>query len=69
MNLRPFSKLNGTAWYEILRFRYLMLLAALSPILFLPTHTQAADYGVLGALFPVQEPSVLDTSYARLHEL
>lgn len=29
----------------------------------------AMDYGVYGALFPVEEPSVLDAIYGRLHEM
>jgi len=29
----------------------------------------AMDYGVHGALFPVEEPSVLDAIYGRLHEM
>ena len=35
----------------------------------LPTATLALDYGTYGALFPVEEPSVLDAIYGRLHEM
>ena len=46
----------------------LLLLVALAPFVF-STRAGAADYGVFGALFPVEEPSVLETIYARLSEM
>jgi len=46
----------------------LLLLVALAPFVF-STRVSAADYGVFGALFPVEEPSVLETIYARLSEM
>lgn len=47
----------------------LMLLAALSTLVLTAVPSRAADYGVFGALFRVEEPSVLETIYARLSEM
>ena len=35
----------------------------------LPLSANAADYGVFGAVWPVEEPSVLETIYSRLSEM
>lgn len=42
---------------------------ALAAILLSPFAVRAADYGTFGALFPIEEPSVLDTIFARLSEM
>ncbi len=47
--------------------RFLIPLAGVASVNSAPAH--AVDYGVFGALFPVEEPSVLDTIFARLSEM
>ncbi len=47
----------------------LLLLASLSTLIFSAVEAKAADYGVFGALFQVEEPSILETIYARLSDM
>jgi len=47
--------------------RFLIPVAVGLAFSFTPAH--AVDYGTFGALFPVEEPSVLDTIFARLSEM
>lgn len=44
-------------------------LLAMAIALALALQAQARDYGVMGALFPIEEPSVLDMIHARLSEM
>ncbi|MEJ8563432.1 type-F conjugative transfer system protein TraW [Yoonia sp. GPGPB17] len=44
-------------------------LRVFASVLFLSGPAHAVDYGVFGALFPVEEPSVLDTILGRLSEM
>lgn len=46
-----------------------MILRAALLASLLPITAQARDYGVYGALFAVEEPSVLETIFARLNEM
>ena len=56
------------AWIHHLRTHLLATISVLAGLT-IPSGSVAADYGVFGALFPVEEPSVLETIYARLHEM
>lgn len=45
------------------------LIAALASIVLSPNDAGAADYGAFGAVFPIEEPSVLETIYTRLRQM
>lgn len=53
----------------LIPFGVLLRNAALAVFVFTSGTARAADYGVFGALFPVEEPSILETIYARLSEM
>ncbi|WP_342075151.1 type-F conjugative transfer system protein TraW [Yoonia sp. SS1-5] len=46
-----------------------LLLTVVASTAFVTTQVHAADYGVFGALWPVEEPSILETIYVRLSEM
>jgi len=47
----------------------LSMAAAFSLFFLVPTNVAADDFGYFGAVFPVIEPSLLDTIFARLNEM